>query len=100
MDIVACLDKGFVMPTGVMMYSVCVNNPDVEIMFHLVVDESVTDADRNNLKRTVESFQGKKVSFYTLESNVFSDYPALEGAAVTQGAYYRLFLTEILPPRY
>ena len=55
MDIVACTDKWFVMPTGVMMYSVCANNQDTEIMFHLVVDESVTDADRNDLKKTVES---------------------------------------------
>lgn len=97
MEIVACLDKGFVMPTGVMMYSVCVNNQDTKIMFHLVVDESVTDTDRNDLKRTVESFQGKKVTFYTLESENFKKLPALEGATVTQGAYYRLFLTEILP---
>ena len=97
MDIVACLDKGFVMPTGVMMYSVCMNNQDTEIMFHLVVDESVTDADRNDLKKTVESFQGKKVTFYTLESRNYTKLPALEGAGVTQGAYYRLFLTEILP---
>jgi lipopolysaccharide biosynthesis glycosyltransferase len=46
MDIVACLDKGFVMPTGVMMYSVCTNNQETEIMFHLVVDESVTGTDQ------------------------------------------------------
>jgi lipopolysaccharide biosynthesis glycosyltransferase len=29
-EIVACTDKWFVMPAGVMMYSVCVNNPDVK----------------------------------------------------------------------
>lgn len=98
MDIVACLDKGFVMPTGVMMYSVCVNNQDTEIMFHLVVDESVTDADRNDLKRTVESFEGKKVTFYTVNSRNFQEMPALvKGYRITQSAYYRLFLTEILP---
>ncbi len=28
-DIAACSDRNFVMPTGVMMQSVCVNNPDV-----------------------------------------------------------------------
>ena len=98
MEIVACLDKGFVMPTGVMMYSVCMNNQDTEIMFHLVVDESVTDADRNDLKRTVESFEGKKVTFYTVNSRNFQEMPALvKGYRITQSAYYRLFLTEILP---
>ena len=42
MDIVASTDKWYVMPTGVMMYSVCVNNPDVEIVFHVIHDDSVT----------------------------------------------------------
>ena len=98
MDIVACLDKGFVMPTGVMMYSVCANNQETEIMFHLVVDESVTDTDRNDLKRTVESFQGKQVAFYTVDSRNFQEMPALaKGFRITQSAYYRLFLTDILP---
>ena len=37
MDIVACTDKNYVMPTGVMMYSVCVNNADEDIVFHICV---------------------------------------------------------------
>ena len=32
MDIVAYTDNRFVMPTGVMMQSACVNNPDVDIV--------------------------------------------------------------------
>ena len=40
MDIVACTDKWFVMPTGVMMQSVCVNNPEVDIVFHIIVDDT------------------------------------------------------------
>ena len=40
-DIAACTDRQFVMPTGVMMQSVCVNNPDVDIMFHVILDENV-----------------------------------------------------------
>ena len=34
-DLVACLDGGYVMPTGVMKYSVCANKPDSVIDFHL-----------------------------------------------------------------
>lgn len=34
-DVVACLDGGYVMPTGVMIYSACANNPDSDINFHL-----------------------------------------------------------------
>jgi len=98
MDIVVCIDKAFVMPTGVMMYSACVNNQDTDIMFHIVADESVTDKDRKDLIRTVESFKGKHVTFYTLDSRSFSELPALEGnSRLNQSTYYRLFLTEILP---
>ena len=43
MDIVACTDKWFVMPTGVMMYSVCVNNPDMDIVFHVITDRMNPD---------------------------------------------------------
>lgn len=34
-DLVVCLDGGYVMPTGMMIYSVCANNPDSDIDFHL-----------------------------------------------------------------
>lgn len=44
-DIVACAHKWYVMPTGVMMLSVCMNNPDVDIVFHIVTDVSVTVKD-------------------------------------------------------
>lgn len=59
MDIEACIDKGFVMPTGVMIYSVCVNNPDVDIMFHVIYDDSVTSEDRRDLEDVVALFKGK-----------------------------------------
>ena len=40
-DIAACTDRNFVMPTGVMIQSVCVNNPDVDIVFHIILDENL-----------------------------------------------------------
>ena len=48
-DIAACTDRQFVMPTGVMMQSVCVNNPDVDIMFHVICDDNITSKDRSDL---------------------------------------------------
>lgn len=56
-QIVACLDQYFVAPIGVMLYSACVNNPDVNIDFHLIVDESVTGQDKNDLDDMVSTFQ-------------------------------------------
>ena len=98
MDIVACLDSGFVMPTGVMMYSVCANNQDTDIKFHLVVDESVSELDKKDLTETVAPFKGKTLSFYTVDSRDFQDLPALNRIThLNQSTYYRLIMSEILP---
>ena len=61
MHIALCLDRGYVMPTGVMMYSVCANNLDAEIDFHVVIDESVTDKDKKDIEDTIFPFEGKKI---------------------------------------
>jgi lipopolysaccharide biosynthesis glycosyltransferase len=98
MDIVACTDKWFVMPTGVMMYSVCVNNPDVDIDFHVIHDDSVTSKDRRDLEETVTIFKGKSIAFYHVDVTKFPSFPNITmGSRVTQAAYYRLILAEMLP---
>jgi len=74
-DIAVCLDKGFVMPTGVMMYSVCVNNQDVDIDFHVLIDESVTDEDRQDLKDIANKFSGKRVYYYTIKRQSAISFP-------------------------
>lgn len=98
-DIVVCTDKWYVMPTGVMMYSVCVNNQDSDITFHVIVDESVTLKSKDNLKNTVERFVNKRVLFYEMNSHLIDNYPTRKNkATITQAAYYRLFVTDIVPP--
>ena len=96
MHIVACLDKGFVMPTGVMICSVCVNNPDIDIDFHLVCDESLSANDKKDLEDVVSKRHGKSITFYNINSQLSCKYPYRVGS-LTQATYYRLYLTEILP---
>ena len=96
-QIVACLDKNFVLTTGVMMCSACVNHPDTDIDFHLICDESVTENDRKDLEETVLKYQGKRTFFYNIDSQSSHKYPYRLGR-ISQATYYRLFLTEILPP--
>ena len=97
-EIVACTDKWFVMPTGVMMYSACVNNPDVDIVFHVIYDDSVTFKNRRNLEETMEGFKGKSIAFYHVDVTKFPCFPNITlGSHVTQASYYRLMLSEILP---
>ena len=97
MEIVACTDKGYVMPTGVMMYSVCVNNQDTDITFHLIIDESVTQKARCDLKETVEKFVNKRIVFYEVDSQRTKGLPTRTIFGITQATYYRLYLTEIIP---
>jgi lipopolysaccharide biosynthesis glycosyltransferase len=98
MDIVACTDKRFVMPTGVMMYSVCCNNEDADIVFHLVCSNNVSDKDKADLCGEISKFSGKKIVFYDIDTNFVEKIPAITNRTdITITAYFRLFLTEILP---
>lgn len=96
-QIAVCLDKGFIMPTGVMLYSVCVNNQDVDIDFHVLIDESVTGKALQDLKDTVSAFPGKRVLLYAVKSISAFNFP-LFNEDLTGATYYRLFLSDILPP--
>lgn len=97
MDIAICTDNNFVMPTGVTMYSVCVNNQESEITFHVVINE-VTSDNKKKLEEVISSFQGKSVIFYDIKKIDTSVIPALQSdTSLTITTYYRLFLSEILP---
>lgn len=97
MDIAACIDKGYVMQTGVMAYSVCVNNPDVDTTFHIICDESVSDTDKNDLSETICGFPNKHAVFYSIDSHITDSFPRLTGLLPANSSYYRLFMTRILP---
>ena len=97
MEIVACTDKHFIMPTGVMMQSICVNNKDSFVSFHIICDESITEKDKEDLKSVVNKFADKQIFFYIVDGNKFIDLPALDNAPVTKAAYYRLELGSLLP---
>ena len=96
MEIVACTDKCFVMPTGVMMKSVCSNNKESIINFHIVCDDSLKEKDKEDLKSVIKD-SNSNIFFYFVNGIEFDDVPALDNASVTKAAYYRLELTRLLP---
>jgi lipopolysaccharide biosynthesis glycosyltransferase len=99
MDIVACTDNNYVMPTGVMMYSVCVNNQDSDITFHIVADESVTNKQKEQFQQTISLFANKQIIFYNVNQMHYEELPQRDDyPTITQATYYRLSLAEILPP--
>ena len=96
MHIAICLDKDYVIPTGVLMYSACVNNQDMDIVFHILIDESVTEKEQQDLRDIINKFEGKRVIFYPIKSMTALSFPLIK-KHLTRAAYYRLFLSDILP---
>lgn len=84
---------------GVMMQSVCVNNPDVDVTFHIIIDDSVTDICRHDLEHIVEPFSGKSAVFYSANNDILAtNFPkGADRLNLTIVTYYRLFITELLP---
>ena len=91
-EIVLCVDHRFIMPAGVMIHSACKNNPNQDIRFHVVVDESVTEEDQEDIREVAGR---KSVQFYLTDSQAFSSMPLLPN--ISCATYYRLMIPQILP---
>lgn len=99
MDIVACTDTDYIMQTGIMMYSVCVNNINSSITFHIIIDEGVSAIQKDMLQKTLSSFTDKSIVFYRVDSDKYSILPKRPDLpTITQATYYRLDLANIIPP--
>lgn len=96
MNIVCCTDHNYIMPTGVMICSACVNHQDCTITFHVVCNDDVTEEDKQDLKNITSQYN-HKIEFIT--APVFTKkalyFPVNKHITIT--TYYRLFLTELLP---
>ena len=99
MDIVCCTDEKFIMPTGIMLKSLCHNNR--EIYVHIVIDDSVTESSKKSLETIVKSNQSNDIFFYLIDGSLFYDFPSVNVVLprITKATYYRLLLANILPVR-
>lgn len=98
MDIVVCTDHNYVMPCGVMLYSLCKNNAKHEINFHVVIDESVSTFDKQSLQAIADEWNGVNLIYIPIDGHLFDNFPNLGGGMyVTKATYYRLYLSKILP---
>ena len=99
MDIVICTDNNYVMPSGVLFCSICENNRQENITFHVIADQSFSDENRRALLSIVMKYD-KKICFYQIDPNIFTSFPVGrkdQPIHITLAAYYRLYLTELLP---
>ena len=90
-EIVFCVDHRFIMPAGVMIHSVSKNNLNQDIRFHVVVDESVTEEDKEDLREVAGR---NSAQFYLVDSQAFSSMPLLPN--ISCATYYRLMIPQIL----
>lgn len=84
------------MPTGVMICSVCMNNQETDIVFHVITDGSLTDAHRRDLKAILRAFVDKEIVFYTFDDNQKIETFPPGFYTLSTVTYYRLFIAEIL----
>lgn len=97
MDILLCTDNNYVMPTGVLMTSVSMNNNDIN--YHIIVSEDFSDENQKKLEETAERYQNV-VSFYRASKEWHTFFPmGKDGmpAYISISTYYRLLVTHIFP---
>ena len=99
-EIVCSTDGNYVMPTGVMLHSLFVNNMDESINVHLLHDG--ISADQISGLKDIVSKHGGKITFYKVDESKFSFFPIgheyqSKHAGLSLATYYRLFMTKILP---
>ena len=98
MNIVCCTDKNYVMPCGVLLCSICENNKDEAVNIYIVSDSSVDQHCKDKLNSIVAKYTQKSLFFININSSDMNDLPGLHnGHYITKAAYYRLFLSSLLP---
>lgn len=79
-----------------MMYSVCCNNTDTDIVFHIITT-SVDTVEKEKLIKTITQFKNKSILFYDANVLDTSVFPYMKNCLYPVSAFYRLFLVEFLP---
>ena len=99
MHILCSTDKNYIMPTGVMMKSVSVNNEESDICFHVIIDKSVSWWQKWQLRSVVKGCKRHHVEFYVFDDSLLDTFPAVgevKANYITNSAYYRLFAEKLL----
>lgn len=94
MHVAVALNRGYVVYTAVMLQSLYENNPLCKICVH-VLHNKLTEGDKRGLESQARRF-GNHISFYSISSSLLP-----ENAQTTkewpEEAYFRLFMTKVLP---
>lgn len=98
MNILLSTDDNYVMPTGVLMHSISINNGS-DVHYYILIDKNFSDSSMSSLTEIAEHYNNK-ISFYTITPEMTNELPfgrENQPKGVTIATYYRLFISEILP---
>ena len=101
MEIAFCTDTNYVMPCGVAMTSICENNKEEDIIFHLVITDEGTAPDEVEKKvsplRDIAVKYAKNVEVYRMDAEKIKGFTCSGAGYISTTAFARIFLPEILP---
>lgn len=92
--IVFSTDHNFIIQTGVCIYSLLEAAEDCCYDINVIVDDSVTESDKEQLRNQVSKFSNHKISFINA-GNEFEGWFEIRGISIA--AYYRLLIPWLLP---
>ena len=98
MNILLSTDNKYVMPTGVLMHSISINNP-VDVNYYLMVNEEFTKESEDELRQVANQY-GNYISFHIITEDVTRVLPFGKEnmpGHVSIATYYRLFVAQVLP---
>lgn len=96
MNIAFGIDDKFVMPCGVTMTSICENNKEEDICFHVLTPPEFSDRGVCSLTNIAQKY-GKQIKFYPVEIDKLKDCPINVGADNgCLATYFRFLLPVIL----
>lgn len=97
MNIVICVDHRFVMQCGVLSYSICVNNKDVDIHFFIMTDNTFTLEDKKDITDIVKTYNNENiVDFVLVDDKYVKDFAWYEQGYYTIQTFYRIFMPILL----
>lgn len=99
MDILLSTDNNYVMPTGVLMTSVSMNNEDIQ--YHVLVGSEFSNENKGLLTKIAQKYNDA-ICFYSVPSSWTSSLPVGKTGQrtyVSLATYNRLFISEILPKK-
>lgn len=91
-EIACCIDNNFTIPCGVTLTSICENNIDEDIRFHIISND-LLEQNRFSLENIAKKYS-KKISFYNIDASTFSGFPISHHIKIA--TYFRILLPLIL----